>query len=475
MKGSTLRKIIAIVMGVYVLAVVAFYFLAGHQLRFRNSRGNIAMPEQVIQYAELTDGVTVEQSFFAPIQRFESVSVKFATGVRDTNEGTVLMEWLRADTGETLARETFDAAAIAEGEVLSLSLGEAREDLYNVPMLLRVSADSEEGKCVSVILAAKRGGDETVLNLRPDDATLFFSASGEDYIWSGMHYWYFAAGGALLLALYFLAVYLRNARGKTGFFVKTVSAMQKYRFLIRQLVARDFKTKYKRSVLGVLWSFLNPLLMMVVQYFVFSTIFKSDIRFYPAYLLIGIVSFNFFSEACGMCLTSVTGNAALITKVYVPKYIYPLTRLMSSTINLGISLIPLIIVSLFTGVRFTQAAILSLYFWVCLIVFSLGLGMLLSASMVFFRDTQFLWNVLSMIWMYGTPIFYPDSIIPERFRIILRVNPLFHFIKNARVCILEGISPEPKAYVVCFLFAAGMLLVGSFIFRKTQDRFLLYV
>ena len=214
---------------------------------------------------------------------------------------------------------------------------------------------------------------------------------------------------------------------------------------------------------------------MCVQYFVFSTIFKSDIPNYAVYLLIGIVAFNFFSEACGMALSSIVGNAPLITKVYMPKYIYPLTRVISSVINLSISLIPLLIVSALTGVSFNKSIILSLYFLCFVIIFSLGLGLLLSTSMVFFRDIQFLWGVLSMIWMYATPIFYPESILPDNFKFILKVNPLYHFLKNIRICILDGISPEPVVYVQCLLMALLALIVGSLVFRKNQDRFVLYL
>ena len=176
-----------------------------------------------------------------------------------------------------------------------------------------------------------------------------------------------------------------------------------------------------------------------------------------------------------MALTSILGNASLITKVYVPKYVYPLTRVMSSVINLGISLIPLVLVCVFTGVQFHRSAILAFYFWLCLILFTYGLSLLLSAAMVFFRDMQFLWNVLSMIWMYATPIFYPESILPENFRFVLAINPLYYFIQNTRLCILDGLSPEPTAYLQCMLIALGMLLVGSLVFRKSQDRFILYL
>lgn len=176
-----------------------------------------------------------------------------------------------------------------------------------------------------------------------------------------------------------------------------------------------------------------------------------------------------------MALTSIIGNAGLITKVYMPKYIYPLTRVMSSVVNLAISLIPMLIVCVGTGVQFQGPVVLALYFLVCLMIFSLGLGLLLSASMVFFRDTQFLWGVFSMMWMYATPIFYPETILPENFRFILQINPLYHFLKNARMCILNGLSPEPVIYVQCFLMAVGMLAVGALVFRKSQDRFVLYL
>ena len=115
------------------------------------------------------------------------------------------------------------------------------------------------------------------------------------------------------------------------------------------------------------------------------------------------------------------------------------------------------------------------FFLVCLIVFALGVGMVLSALMVFFRDIQFLWSVLVMMWQYATPIFYSPNIIPEKFQFILKLNPIYHFIKNIRMCIIDGISPEPRAYMYCFVFALASLLIGSFVFKKTQDRFTLYL
>jgi ABC-2 type transport system permease protein len=161
--------------------------------------------------------------------------------------------------------------------------------------------------------------------------------------------------------------------------------------------------------------------------------------------------------------------------VYVPKYIYPLSRVLSSTVNLLISLIPLMCVIVFTGVKITPAYLLIIFSLCCLIVFCLGLGMLLASSMVFFRDTQFLWGVLSMIWMYATPIFYPESILPQQFRFVLTINPLYYFIRFVRTCVLNGVSPEPMMYLQCALFALAMLAIGAVTFKKSQDKFILYI
>lgn len=471
-----LKKIGLMVLVIYWVLAVSFYFLAGDQLRYRESRGNLVMPDPEGGAVELIEGVLLEQHFTAAIQRLEAVSVMWGTCYRP-NAGTVTMELWDADGEELLIRQAFDASSIEEGGFTVLSAEQPMEGYYNAPLMLRLYSDSQLGSAVFPMLsvsAVRPAASTLAVNGVPVDGVLCFSAMGEDYIWSGLHYWRIMTIGMVLLLLCMLLVLYRERKGHS-YVVNALIAMNRYRFLIRQLVSRDFKTKYKRSVLGVFWSFLNPLLTMGVQYVVFSTIFKSNIENFPAYLLIGIVSFNFFSEATGMALSSITGNAGLITKVYVAKYIYPLTRVISSLVNLSISLIPLILVCILTGVNFSPASLLAVYFLFCLVVFSLGLGLLLASSMVFFRDTQFLWGVLSMIWVYLTPIFYPESILPEKLQIVLHCNPLYHLIKSERMCIMSGLSPEPVVYVRCAAMAIAMLVFGALVFRKSQDKFVLYL
>ena len=472
-----LKKICAAILVGYIFLMVSFYFLAGHQLRFRDSRGDVDMPSATSGSVELVSGATVEQTFTTEIQRIEQISVQWGT-YGHQNAGTAVVEVYNLNNHSLLMSKKVDVAKITERSVTVLSANQPIEGLCNVPLMIRItSPDSVTGGAVSPMMSLEgvKDGYRLSLNGKPVNGTLCFSATGEDYIWIGLHYWQFVLAFGFLLLLYLLSFLSKVKKGKRSLLLNVMVAVKKYRFLIHQLVSRDFKTKYKRSVVGVLWSFLNPLLTMIIQYIVFSTIFKANISNYPVYLLTGIVMFNYFSEACGMTLTSILSNASLITKVYVPKYIYPLSRVLSSAVNLLISLIPLMCVVVFTGVTVTPAYLLIIFPLCCLIVFCMGLGMLLASSMVFFRDTQFLWGVLSMIWMYATPIFYPESILPQQFSFVLKINPLYYFIKFARTCILNGVSPEPMMYVQCALFALGMLAIGAVMFKKSQDKFILYI
>ena len=470
-----LKRVAALCLILYVLLITAFYLLAGDQLHYRRSRGELAMPAAEAGTIELVQGTYVQQTFTAKIQRLESVAVQWGTYYR-ANAGTATMALYCGE--ELLGQQSYDAASITEGGVTTLAFDTPIEGLAGVPLTLRLWADSAPGSAVSPMMSTSAPQEEGFvldLNGAAADGMLCFSAGGEDYIWTGLHYWEFAAAFGAVLAAYLLWSYRRWQRGKPSALVKAITAMQKYRFLIKQLVDRDFKAKYKRSVLGVFWSFLNPLLNMAVQYVVFSNLFKFDIPNFPVYLLCGNVIFSYFSESCGMALTSIVGNASLITKVYVPKYIYPLTRILSSLINLLISMIPLIAVALISGLLPTPAYILALYVFVCLALFCLGMGLLLSAAMVFFRDIQFLWGVLTTIWMYLTPIFYPVSILPEGIKGIVEANPLYYYVTFVRTCIMDGVSPEPAMYVQCLLYAIAALVTGAWVFKKNQDKFVLYL
>ena len=289
--------------------------------------------------------------------------------------------------------------------------------------------------------------------------------------------WFWPVALALLAGLTAICFITHGqlARGKRTLLTLTVNVFMQYRYLLRQLVNRDFRVKYKSSSLGMIWSFLNPLLTMLVYLVVFSTLFNSNIENFPVYLMAGIVCFSFFSEATNLGMSSIVGNSALITKVYMPKLIYPLSKVLSSAINLCISFIPLMIVMLITGVPFHKSMLLLPVVVVYQILFCFGVSLILSTLNVFFRDTAFLWSVALTMLNFLTPIFYPESIIPVNLITIFHMNPLYQIIFFMRTIILDGCSPTPITYLYCTLSVAVTLAVGLWVFRKNQDRFVLYL
>ena len=250
-------------------------------------------------------------------------------------------------------------------------------------------------------------------------------------------------------------------------------ALRKHWFLMSQLIERDFKTRYRRSFLGVLWSVLNPLLTMMVQFFVFSRLFRFDIPYYAVYLLSGIVLFNYLSEATSQSMTCIIQNASLINKVYVPKIIYPMTRVLSSGVNFLFALLAMYFVILISGLPVTWVHLALLFDFLCLYVFINGLSFLLASIMVFFHDTQFLYGVVLTIWIYLTPIFYPESILPPEALSLIRFNPMFQYIRFARSIILSGTVPPLQDWLFCLAFSLASLAFGFLVFHRSQDRFIL--
>lgn len=288
------------------------------------------------------------------------------------------------------------------------------------------------------------------------------------------------------LSLYGIRMVQREKKGLStagGYFIQTIA---KYEFLMEQLISRDFKIKYKRSVLGIFWSFLNPLLMMIIQYVVFSNLLGlrgAGVDHYAIYLLCGIVMFNGFNDCCNQAMRAITSNASLITKVYVPKYIYPVTKVLSSSINMVLSMVPLLLVTfvygLFNGLYLKWSVLLLPLALIFVISFAIGLGFLLSSLMVFFHDIEFLWGVISTMWMYATPIIYSTKMLENGgakwLADLMQFNPMYHYVTFLRTIIIDGCSPAISEYFICAFCSLIMLVIGGTVFRKTQDQFVLYI
>lgn len=258
--------------------------------------------------------------------------------------------------------------------------------------------------------------------------------------------------------------------------IKTrVMVLLKYNNLLKNLVSRDIKVRYRRSVLGMLWTVLNPLLMMVVITIVFSTLFKQNIEHFPIYYLAGSLIFSFNSETTSNALYSIIGNASLMKKVYIPKYLFPLSKIVSGLVNLGFSLIAVFIVMLVLKVEFRPTLLLLPIPVFYTFLFSTGLGLLLAAVTVFFRDMAHFYGVFVMAWTYFTPIFYPETILSGAALKVMQLNPMYHYVNYMRDLILYGRFPSMKENLICFLIGAVMLTIGLIVFYKKQDKFVLYV
>lgn len=247
----------------------------------------------------------------------------------------------------------------------------------------------------------------------------------------------------------------------------------RFKPLLGELVARDIKIKYRRSVLGVLWTLLNPLCMMIVLSVVFSNLFKFDIENFPLYIMSGQVIFNFFSDATNNAMSSIISSAPLIKKVYVPKYLFVLSRVFSSFINLMASFTALILVMVAMRAELHWTILLVPIPLILIVGFSLGMGLLLSAIVVKFRDIMHLYSVFVTALMYMTPVIYPISILPDWLRWIVEMNPLTNILTMFRNVMLYDTFFGWGSLIIAIIETMIMLALGLWVFYKNQDSFIL--
>ena len=247
-------------------------------------------------------------------------------------------------------------------------------------------------------------------------------------------------------------------------------------FVLRSLVSRDFKLKYRRSFLGVLWSLLNPLLMMVVMAAVFSYMFRFNIEHFPLYLILGSIMFDYMRRGTSDALESIILAQALIKKIRIEKMIFPLEKTSFELLNFAISLIAAVIVMIYFQVVPSIHALWGLPFLViCVTAFTAGLGLLVSALSVFFRDVIHLWSVLLTAWNYATPIFYPYEMLAGWMQTVMQFNPMYHYVTFFRDIMMWNINPGGKECLICLGMAAITFVVGFIVFRKTERKFILYI
>ena len=259
---------------------------------------------------------------------------------------------------------------------------------------------------------------------------------------------------------------------------------EKDKFILKQLVTKDFKIKDRRSVLGVAWSVLNPLLMMVVMSIVFSTIFGQSRNgsitpeMYPLYLIVGNITFSVMSESTNQALMSIIWASSLLKKVKVHRWVFPVQKVLFSLVNFSFSLVAVALVMLFFRVVPTWHLILLPVCLLLLMCFCMGLGMMLSALAVFFRDVMHLWTVVITAWMYLTPIFWTTDYISQMahwIQVLVVLNPMYNYLQFMRDIFLFNTVPSALTFGLCVAWAVLALAIGYTVFHKTEHKFILYI
>jgi len=251
--------------------------------------------------------------------------------------------------------------------------------------------------------------------------------------------------------------------------------LKQHKFLFEELVKRDFKKKYKRTVLGMGWSMLSPLLMLLVMKIVFEQFFGRTVNHYTIYLFCGLLPFNWFSESTNSGMRCLFGNANIFTKVNVPKYLFLLSGNIQVLINFGLTLLVFFAFCAIDHVQFTWRFLCLAYPITTLLLFNLGVGFVLSALFIFFRDVDYLWRVFVQLLMYGSAIFYPVDRLSPASQAVLACNPVYRHIEYFRDIVLHGVVPSWELHFTLAASAAAAVLAGLAMYKHYNTKFLYYV
>ncbi len=253
--------------------------------------------------------------------------------------------------------------------------------------------------------------------------------------------------------------------------ISELKELGKYRYLLGQLIRRDILTRYKRSVLGVAWTMLNPLGTMLILTFVFSNFFKSDVPHYPVYILSGLLAWNFFSQGTNASISGLVWGGNLLKRIYIPSTIFGVSAIGTALVNLVISIVPLVIVMIVNQAPFFWSMLFLPVSILLLTAFTLGLGLFISSLAVYFPDVAEMYQVLLTAWMYLTPIIYPESLISAHWVPYYQINPMYWMVKMFRLPIIDGRLPLWQEFLPAFAWAVGMLMVGWIYFTSKSEEY----
>jgi ABC-type polysaccharide/polyol phosphate export permease len=258
--------------------------------------------------------------------------------------------------------------------------------------------------------------------------------------------------------------------------LQLIKEITKNRELIWALALKDLRVRYKRSVLGFLWALLNPLFMMIILTIVFSEFMRvQKIDNYAVFLLVAILPWTFFSQSLSYSVESIVGNGELLKKLYIAKSVFPVAAVLANLVNFILSLIPLVFLLLLLHFPFHWTWVYLPFPLICLIAFTLGFGFFCAAANVFFRDMAHIIQIVLSGWFYFSPIIMPLDLLPAKYYIFFRFNPMVYILNGFRLSIYNGLLPTLQSAAMSLLCGFGFLVLGYLVFRRYQDRFVYYL
>lgn len=472
-KKLTWRTMLKCGLFVIIACSILYYCISKPQLETRYYKEEFSRSENTNVLGEFTNGTHISQVYTCNAEYIKGISVLFAN-YGNIPSGTLEISVSKGE--DVLYKGNIIAVDLPDSEDYYIDFGEK----IPVEVGSRITIDivsygGQENAAVTLWASEKKNDCNLYVNGIERENTLVMVP--DEYVSYPFTKKYVEIVAAIILSWILICNYEIKCekKRKINAGIELIRIFDKYKFLLFQLVGRDFKTKYRRSYLGILWSLLNPIFMMVIVSSVFSFVFRFNIEKFPVYLILGQITFAFFSEATQIGTTTITGAGQMIKKVYLPKYIFPLSKVMFSFVNFLITFVAVIGVLIFFKVTPT-VNMLFLPLWLAeYFIFTLGVSFFLAAMMVFLRDTQYLYSVVILAWGYITPIFYPVDSLSPIMQKLMNLNPLYHYINYLRFILLYGECPSLKQNLMCLGLAVGALILGGTYFFKKQDKFILYI
>lgn len=458
-----------------VLIGICYYFIGEKSLKMISYTEEYSGTETTQITPNLVNNVSVVQKFITHADFIDGLVLRFATFNNTLRDGNIVIS-LQDEKSNVLYEKEILVTDLKDNEDLQINFESKISVLRGSTLSLEIKEiDNTDGNTATLWMGAKQEACKLYINSEETDGTLYFIPLS---IRDGHYTRNFCIAFGIFEILFIVICLRQRKKDESG--IRTglnecVHIFKNYRFLLSQLIGRDFAVKYRRSYLGIIWVILNPLLTMIVLSAVFAFIFRFNIANFPVYLILGQVIFNFYSEATQISTTTITGSGQMIKKIYIPKYIFPLSKTMFSFFNFVLSFIPVLLVVLYYKIPITPNILylpLLLVFYFC---FVLGISFILSAMQVFMRDTQYLYGIFLTLLGYTTPIFYSvDSMSPLLQRIML-LNPLYHYMTVLRTILLYGMAPTVQEMSVCIFLGVLFLGIGLSYFFKRQKKFILYI